>query len=1218
MKKFGYMLLPAIALALACNKEKDNPQPQPVAPKIEIPAESQAVFSQGISWDTPQQAQSQKVKFTTNQPWTADVTDTKASSWLSVQPTSGAGGTVNLTVSAQPNPTTEEREALVTIKCGTATQKFSVKQAGLPKVTSVTLDKAELALVEEDEYTLTAIVLPDNAADKTVTWSTSNAEIVTVEEGKVTAVKEGEATITAKAGEIEATCKVTVAKKFIPVESVTLDKAELALVKGDEVTLTATVKPDDATDKAVAWTTSNEAVATVTDGKVKAVGGGSATITAQAGEQSASCAITVTVPVSSVTLDKNVLGLTEGDEAQLTATLGPEDATDKTVTWSSDKPAIATVDNTGKVKAVKEGSAIITAKAGDKTATCTVTVAKKVIPVSSVTLNRTSLELVEGEQATLTATVKPDDATDKSVTWSSSNAAIATVENGKVVAVKEGSAVITAKAGEKSATCTVAVAKKVIPVSSITLDKASLALNKGEEATLAATVSPADATDKTVTWSTSDAKVATVEDGRVKAVGGGSATITAKAGDKSSSCTIQVTVPVGGISLDNASVALKEGQEIQLTAIVSPNDATDKKVTWSSSDTKVATVENGKVKAVAEGTATITAKAGDKSASCSVAVSKNIIDVTSVTLDKSSLELVKGAEATLSATVKPDDATNKTVTWSTTDANVATVENGKVKAVGGGSATITAKAGDKSASCTVKVTVPVSSVSLDKTTLDMTEGDQTQLVATVNPADATDKAVVWSTDKADIATVDPAGKVTAVAPGSATITVKAGDKSASCTVQVARHIIPATGISVSPANLELFETEQRYILAYLTPSNSTDEAEWSSDNPAVATVSKYGGVRAVAPGTANIIARVGSLSSSCALTVKAATPVESITLNKEETTIEKGQAETLTATILPQEATFKSVTWTSSNNAVATVNSSGQVTAHSGGEATITATSSNGLTATCHVKVVVSVQSVTLSPAGDLELNVGSSASLTASVSPSDATDKTVTWESGDITIATVENGVVTGVAKGGTTITARAGGKSATINVNVVVPASGVTLDQTSLNMTKTQEVTLVATVNPGNASNKTVSWTSSNTAVATVDANGKVKAVGGGEATITATTHNGKTATCAVTVTVPLIGISLDKTEKTLAIDGSFTLTVQFDPSDATNKTVTWEVGSPTTASITPNGITCTVKGLAVGNTTVTVRAGSLSATCAITVVEVPFDNSEGYGSGNGQWDN
>ena len=1219
MKKFGYIVLLAIALAPACNKEKDNPQPKPIAPKIDIPAESQAVFSQGISWDTAQQAQSQTVKFTTNQPWTADVTDTKASSWLSVQPTSGTAGTVNLTVSAQPNPTTEEREALVTIKCGTATQKFSVKQAGLPKVTSVTLDKAELALVEGDEYTLTATVLPDNAADKTVTWSTSSAEVVTVEDGKVTAVKEGEATITAKAGEIEATCKVTVAKKIIPVESVTLDKAELALVKGDEVTLTATVKPDDATDKAVTWTTSNEAVATVADGKVKAVGGGSATITAKAGDQSASCTITVTVPVSSVSLDKTSLGLTEGDEAQLAATVGPEDATDKTVTWSSDKPAIATVDNAGKVKAVSPGTAIVTAKAGEKSATCTVTVAKKVIPVSSVTLDKTALELVEGDQTTLSATVKPDDATDKTVTWSSSNAAIATVENGKVVAVKEGSAVITAKAGDKTATCTVAVAKKVIPVSSITLDKASLALTKGEEATLTATVSPADATDKTVTWSTSDAKVVTVEGGKVKAVGGGEATVTAKAGDKSASCTIQVTVPVGGISLDNASVALKEGQEIQLTAIVSPNDATDKTVTWSSDKTSVATVDNsGKVKAVAEGSATITAKAGDKSATCTVSVSKNIIAVTSVTLDKASLDLIKGADATLTATVKPDDATNKSVTWSTSDADVATVENGKVKAVGGGNATITAKAGEKSASCTVKVTVPVSSVSLDKTTLEITEGDQAQLTATVNPADATDPTVTWSSDKTGVATVDNTGKVKAVSPGTATITAKAGEKSATCTVTVAKLVIPATGLSLSPANLELYETEQKYVSVNLIPATSTDWPEFSSEHPEIATVNGYGKVTGVAAGTSVITARIGSLSSTCTVTVKTPTPVESITLNKEETTIEKGQAETLTATILPQEATFKSVTWTSSNNAVATVNSSGQVTARTGGEATITATSSNGLTATCHVKVVVSVQSVTLSPAGDLELNVGSSASLTASVSPSDATDKTVTWESGDITIATVENGVVTGVAKGGTTITARAGGKSATINVNVVVPASGVTLDQTSLNMTKTQEVTLVATVNPGNASNKTVSWTSSNTAVATVDANGKVKAVGGGEATITATTHNGKTATCAVTVTVPLIGISLDKTEKTLALDDSFTLTVQFNPGDATNKTVTWEVGSPTTASITPNGITCTVKGLAVGNTTVTVRSGSLSATCAITVVDVPFDNSEGYGSGNGQWDN
>ena len=785
---------------------------------------------------------------------------------------------------------------------------------------------------------------------------------------------------------------------------------------------------------------------------------------------------------------------------------------------------------------------------------------------------------------------------------------------------EEREAVVTITCG--TATQKFSVKQAGLPkVTSVTLDKTELALVEGDEYTLAATVLPDNAADKTVTWSTSNSEVATVEEGKVTAVKEGEAVITAKAGEKTATCTITVAkkvIPVASVTLDNTSIALKEGQEIQLTAQVSPNDATDKTVAWSSSDTKVATVENGKVKAVAEGTATITAKAGDKSATCSVAVSKNIIDVTSVTLDKSSLELLKGAEATLSATVKPDDATNKTVTWTTSNEAVATVENGKVKAVGGGSATITAKAGDKSASCTVRVTVPVASVSLDKVTLDIMEGESAQLTATVNPSDATDKTVTWGSDKPAVATVDNTGRVKAVAEGTAIITVKAGDKSASCTVTVSKLTIPATGLSLSPASMELYEAEQKYISVNLIPATSTDWPEFSSEHPEIATVSASGKVTGVAAGTTVITARIGSLSSTCTVTVKATIPVESIQLNKEETTIEKGKTETLTATILPQEATYKTVTWTSSNNAVVTVNSGGLVTALGGGEATITATSSNGLTATCHVTVVVSVQSVTLSPAGDLVLNVGASASLTATVSPSDATDKTVTWESGDNSIATVENGVVTGQAKGSTTITARAGGKSATVNVNVLVPATGVILDQTSLNLTKNQEVTLVATVNPDNASDKTVTWTTSNAAVATVDAGGKVKAVGGGSATITATTHNGKTATCTVTVTVPLASISLDKMEQTVPLDGSFTLTAQFNPTDATDKTVTWEVSNSSIASITSNGSTCTVKGLAIGSTTVTVRTGSLSATCFVTVVDVPFDNSEGYESGNGQWDN
>ena len=162
------------------------------------------------------------------------------------------------------------------------------------------------------------------------------------------------------------------------------------------------------------------------------------------------------IAVTSVTLDKKTLKLMVGETATLTATVKPDDATDKTVTWSSLDPKVATVKD-GEVTAVKAGTAKITAKAGEKTVTCDVTVKAPVIAVTSVTLDKTTLSLEEGKSATLTATVKPDNATDKTVTWSSSNTAVATVKDGKVTAVKAGTAKITAKAGDKTATCTVTV-----------------------------------------------------------------------------------------------------------------------------------------------------------------------------------------------------------------------------------------------------------------------------------------------------------------------------------------------------------------------------------------------------------------------------------------------------------------------------------------------------------------------------------------------------------------------------------------------------------------------------------------------------------------------------------------------------------------------------------------------------------------------------------------
>ena len=167
------------------------------------------------------------------------------------------------------------------------------------------------------------------------------------------------------------------------------------------------------------------------------------------------------VPVMSVSLDKTALELVEEGTYVLTATVLPGNATEKALQWSSSDESVATVDEGGKITAVKEGTAVITAASSSgPTATCAVTVKPKVVPATSVTLNKTQLELVEGGSYLLSATVLPDNATDKTLQWSSSNEAVATVTQGRVNAISEGSAVITVTAASgKSANCTVTVKK---------------------------------------------------------------------------------------------------------------------------------------------------------------------------------------------------------------------------------------------------------------------------------------------------------------------------------------------------------------------------------------------------------------------------------------------------------------------------------------------------------------------------------------------------------------------------------------------------------------------------------------------------------------------------------------------------------------------------------------------------------------------------------------
>ena len=417
------------------------------------------------------------------------------------------------------------------------------------------------------------------------------------------------------------------------------------------------------------------------------------------------------IPVTSVTLSSSSLAMTEGDVVQLTATVKPDDATDKSVVWSSDAPEVAEVDQEGNVTAKSAGKAVITATSGDVSATCSVDVSKLVIPVSTITLSSSSLAMTEGDAVQLTATVKPDDATDKTVVWSSDAPEVAEVDQeGNVTAKSVGKAIITAKSGDVSATCSVDVSKLVISVSTITLSPASLTMIEGENASITVKITPENATDKTVVWSSDAPEVAEVDqDGNVTALTVGSAVVTATCGELSASCKVTVdprVIPLTSLSITKDYIELMVGDEKPLSIRYAPANATDKNFVWSSDAPHIVEVDEttGRIKAISAGTAIITVRCSGLSSSCTVVVSEPVIPVTKVIVEPSELEISKGGKASLAVTLQPADATDKTVVWSSDAPEIAEVDqNGTVMAISEGSAVITAKSGEVSGTCVVTV-----------------------------------------------------------------------------------------------------------------------------------------------------------------------------------------------------------------------------------------------------------------------------------------------------------------------------------------------------------------------------------------------------------------------------------------------------------------------------------------------------------------------------------
>ena len=309
-----------------------------------------------------------------------------------------------------------------------------------------------------------------------------------------------------------------------------------------------------------------------------------------------------------------------------------------------------------------------------------------------------------------------------------------------------------------------------------------------------------------------------------------------------------------------------------------------------------------------------------------------------------------GSSKKLTPVFTPADASNKNVTWASDNEAVATVAGGVVTLLTEGTATITvtAKDGGASDTCDVIVRVPVTDVALDKDSLTLVDGESGTLTALVSPDDATYPEVFWSSSNEKVATVDQTGKVTAVFPGTATITARAEDVSDTCEVTVEKK--PVSCVALSSHEETMIHHSTKMLTATVSPDDATyPEVTWSSDNETVATVDQTGKITAVGVGTATITATADGISDTCAVTV-VKKDVTGIVLNKTSETILAGKTLALTATVSPADATYPEVSWSSSNNAVATVDQTGRVTGKKDGTVTITA-SADGKMATCTVRV---------------------------------------------------------------------------------------------------------------------------------------------------------------------------------------------------------------------------------------------------------------------------
>lgn len=393
------------------------------------------------------------------------------------------------------------------------------------------------------------------------------------------------------------------------------------------------------------------------------------------------------------------------------------------------------------------------------------------------TVNIKQDSLILGVNYSQGLTVSGDD---NGITWKSSDPNIVTVYNGVVMGINEGIAYITATDGSSTDICKITVINYYIPVKNITLSKSSETLALNSTSKIIVNIEPANASNKKIYYLSSDSSIASVDsNGNVTAKKVGFTYISVNVENKTQLYKVTVVKDVS-VSLKSISISqnisLKEGETSKINVTYTPSNATNKKITWKSSNTGIVTVDaNGNIKGIAPGSATITAtsKDGNHIATSKITVTAVDKSLKSISLNKTELKLEMGKEETLTVNFNPINAENKKVTWSSSNDEIVTVDNGKIKAIKPGNAEIkvVSEEGKKEAICKVTVlSAPIESISFSDESISVYVGSITTLATNSVPENTAINNPIWTSSNEEIATVKD-GVVTAKTVGKTTITI---------------------------------------------------------------------------------------------------------------------------------------------------------------------------------------------------------------------------------------------------------------------------------------------------------------------------------------------------------------------------------------------------------------------------------------------------------------